>query len=244
MSVITNIETLDDLPQPIPTVLSGGPVYLSYPTRCLNCDSFVRLVGEHRRHGNWFCPVCTAYWEYDKLDKPIPWEKRGWKVQSVAEVLVDSSPLSQFVELPQGYDGLLAGESGPRSSSLLAGPAMPWGDPVTANYPMDFVTSFLVPNVGYRIRRKRKYLLSVAEDGTRTGRTKGPLSWGFDLVYTDRSLAEFNTCLSFFEAQAHASPFNFTDPLRGTNHILYFDSEVEADAESFDTVSWGVTLTE
>lgn len=220
-----------------PTIanLLKNPVFLSYPTACPECGTNVRLVGEHKLHGNWYCPKCMAYWPYDTLTEPIAWEKKAWKVQSSSEVLLDNSPMAQYNPVP-----LNAGvvEEGPQlMGSILL------GDPLPV-FPQNLTTGFLVPSFGYKQKRKRRYLLAVAEDGTRTGRVKGPFTWAFDLVWKNRSLEEYNTLLAFWETQGYAGQFVFQDAIRNSLHNVYFDSEIEAEASSFDVIDFNVSITE
>jgi hypothetical protein len=236
---VTTVHTLHDLDPVIENLVRTGFVYLSYPTACPNCDNFVRLIGERKKNGSWYCPVCTGYWEYSKLDKQIPWEKAAWKVQTPSEVIVDRSPLSQFVTFGQDPTGFMAQFGG-----MVPRTARPWGDPVANTFPHDLASGFLTPSFGYRIKRKRRYLLAIAEDGTRTGRVKGGLSWGFDLVFKNRQKDEYDTLVAFWDTMGLWTPFNYTDTIKGTSHVCYFDSEVEAEASSFDALDFNVTISE
>jgi hypothetical protein len=102
----------------------------------------------------------------------------------------------------------------------------------------------LIPNYSYKLKRKRRRLLAVMEDGSRTGRVKGPDSWVFELVFTNRPLADFNTLVSFVDATGDATSFTYNDPLRGTSHTCYFDSDVEGEAKSFDNFDFSVLISE
>jgi hypothetical protein len=228
---------MNDL-NPIIANLIKNPVFLSHPTVCTVCGSNVRLVGEHKLHGNWYCPVCAAYWPYDTLVEPIKWEKRGWRVKEVSEVILDNSPMSQFNTLPVSMsqrrplgDAMIIGEGEDNIESGIV-------------FPQNITTGFLVPSYGYKLKRKRRYLLAVAEDGTRTGRVKGGFTWAFDLVWKNRTLTEYNTLLAFWEAQGYASAFTYVDAIRGSSHACYFDSEIEAEASSFDVIDFSCTITE
>lgn len=106
-------------------------------------------------------------------------------------------------------------------------------------------TSFpLVPNYSYKLSRKRRRLLAVMEDGSRTGRIKGPNSWVFELSFTNRPLSDYNTLLSFIDLVGDATPFYYVDGVRGTEHICYIDSDVEAEAKSFDNFDFSILITE
>lgn len=120
----------------------------------------------------------------------------------------------------------------------------PLGDPPEENFPMDLETSFLVPSYSSAIHRRVKTLVEVTEDYTRTGRLKNLGQFAFDLKFNQKTLDEYETLLAFWETQRYHLPFNYTDPFRNTSHICYFDSEVEAEPESFDLISFSVRITE
>lgn len=126
-------------------------------------------------------------------------------------------------------------------------PSVLMGEPLGApnvDFPMNLDTDFLVPSYGSKSRRKRNVLLGQAIDFTRYGRIKSGSIWQFDLTFNERSRLEFETLLSFSAAQGYHLPFNYINPFRNTVHICYFDSEVEGDEVSFDTVNFTVRLSE
>lgn len=112
------------------------------------------------------------------------------------------------------------------------------------DFPMDLATGFLVPSYTHKIRRKRNILLATAIDFTRYGRIKSGTIWQYDLQFNERDLSEFETLASFVDTQGYHLPFNYTDPVRGTSHVMYFDSDVEGEAEPVNTISFGVRITE
>lgn len=234
---------------PVVANLIDAQVYLSYPTRCPNCDGFVRLVGEHKLNGNWYCPLCSAYWAYSELEESIPWEKRFWSVQNQSELILDKSPMSSFQPKLPVITGVLFPETFGSSTPFEGKTPTPlggilFGDTPAPNFPMNIVTGFLVPSYGYRIRRERKYLLAIAEDGTRTGRVKGGMKWGFELVFKNRPKTEMDTLIGFWETQGFWTAFDYTDPFKETEHLCYFDSKVEIEVISFDTADFSVTIVE
>jgi ribosomal protein L37AE/L43A len=242
MIEVTEVNTLHDLDPVIENLVKTGFVYLSYPTACPNCDNFVRLIGERKKNGSWFCPVCTAYWEYNKLEQQIPWEKAAWKVQTPSEIIIDRSPMSQFVPFGQNPTGFMQQFGGMTPRGAVSFDPTPIA--LAEEFPQNLETGFLTPSFGYRIKRKRRYLLAIAEDGTRTGRVKGGLSWGFDLVFKNRQKDEYDTLVAFWDLMGLWTPFQYTDPIKHTVHTCYFDSEVEAEASSFDALDFNVTITE
>jgi hypothetical protein len=226
----------DTLNPVITNLLKTGQVFLSFPVSCPECQTNVRLIGEHKTHGNWYCPNCVSYWPYDTLTEKIPWEKRAWKVQSLEEILVNNSPMSTF-SVPKSAGVLTVPKNG------LRGSLAPLGDPLPV-FPQNLTTGFLVPSYGYKLKRKRRYLLAVAEDGTRTGRTKGAFTWGFDLVFKNRTKDEYDTLLAFWELRGYAGAFTYVDAMRNSTHTTYFDSEIEAEGSSFDALDFSVQITE
>lgn len=228
---------------PIIINLLKNPVFLSYATVCPECGTNVRLVGEHKPHGNWYCPKCMAYWPYDTLTKSIRWEKKAWRVQNPSEVLLDNSPMAQYNPVPVN-EGVIAQPRGAVRSGAseidLGGGGVLLEEP----FPQNLDTGFLVPSYGYKLNRKRRYLLAVAEDGTRTGRIKGPSTWSFDLVWKNRSREEYETLLAFWELKGYANVFSYRDAIRQSDHLCYFDSEIEAEASSFDVLDFSCTITE
>jgi len=110
-------------------------------------------------------------------------------------------------------------------------------------YPHDLVTGALVPNYGTKPKVQQKVLLAVAEDGTRTGRIKSGRIFGFELVYKARPKAEYMTLLAFTGTQGFHLPFNYYDKWRDEWFVLYFDSEIEGEYSSFDSIDFSISVT-
>ena len=191
-------------------------VRLSATGECPNCHKTTQLVGETRLNGNWICPWCYTYFPY-KDNPDIPVEVPFIKITN------------EFQQVPVGA---------------------PLGDPPAATFPMvtnpaDPNNGFLVPSYSYKFKRKRRVLLAEMDDFTRTGRIKSGSIWQFDLVWNNRSVAEYEALVEFLDQQGYHLPFNYTDQVRGSNHICYFDSDVsEFSTESFDEGSFSVRITE
>lgn len=102
----------------------------------------------------------------------------------------------------------------------------------------------LTPDFSYKIKRHRRVLLAVAEDGTPTGRFKGPIRWSFEFVFRNRTVDEYETLRTFWETQGYHIPFDYTDPILGVTVSLRFDSEIECTGSSFNTLDFNVNATE
>lgn len=120
----------------------------------------------------------------------------------------------------------------------------PLGVNATVEFPMNLNTGFLVPSFSYKIRRKRNVLLAQAIDFTRYGRMKSGAIWQYDLVFNNREISEFEVLISFADTQGFHIPFIYRDPLRGSTHNCYFDSEVEGDPSSFNEINFSVRISE
>lgn len=110
-------------------------------------------------------------------------------------------------------------------------------------FPHDLLTGFLVPNYGTKPKLNRKFLLAVAEDGTRTGRIKGGETWTFDLVFKNRTRTQYLTLRSFWNTMGYATEFAYYDKLLNIWFTLAFDSGIDAEYVSFDSVDFTVTVT-
>jgi hypothetical protein len=183
-------------------------VRLTAPVTCLNCGKTVKMVGETKKNGNWWCGYCF---------NTVPFEESAWPVAV------------PFTKLGAKLEPETQGQ--------------PLGLPA-ANFPMNIETGFLVPSYGSRTSRKQNLLLSVANDFTRFGRIKSGSIWQFDLTWNGRASSEYEVLLAFADSQGFHLPFNYTDPVRQTSHILYFDSDILMEPESFDTLNFSVKLTE
>lgn len=110
-------------------------------------------------------------------------------------------------------------------------------------YPHDLVTGFLVPNYGTKPKVSQKFLLAVAEDGTRTGRIKSGQTWTFDLVYKNRPATEYLTLLSFWTTMGYATQFAYYDKLLNQWYTLAFDSSIEGEYVSYNLIDFTITVT-
>jgi len=110
-------------------------------------------------------------------------------------------------------------------------------------FPHDLVTGFLVPNFGTKPKARQKVLLAVTEDGTRTGRVKSGTIYGFELVYKARPKAEYDALMEFWLVQSYMNYFNYYDKWQDRWYTLCFDSEIEAEYSSFDSIDFSVTVT-
>lgn len=110
-------------------------------------------------------------------------------------------------------------------------------------FPHDLVTGFLVPNFGTKPKVRQKILLAVTEDGTRTGRVKSAPVFSFDLVYKARRKAEYDTIMTFWLERGYFKYFNYYDKWQDRWYTLCFDSEVEGEYSSFDSIDFTVTVT-
>ncbi len=110
------------------------------------------------------------------------------------------------------------------------------------SYPHNLVTGFLVPSYGTKPKVHQRVLLAVAEDGTRTGRIKSGIQYGFDLVYKNRSTSEYATLMSFWQTMGLHLPFNYYDKLQNVWFTLYFDSEIEGEYLSFALIDFSVAV--
>ena len=109
-------------------------------------------------------------------------------------------------------------------------------------FPHDLLTGYLVPNYGTKPKVFQKFLLAVAEDGTRTGRIKSGQQWSFDLVFKNRPRAEFLALWSFWSTMGHATEFAFYDKLLNVWYIMAFDSAIEGEYVSFDLIDFTITV--
>lgn len=98
---------------------------------------------------------------------------------------------------------------------------------------------------GTKPRPKRRQLLVTLEDGKRTGRVKSPTIWTYELVFTRRTIAEYETLVQFWDTMGYSTPFTYVDPIRQTTHTVYFDGELESNGyTSFNDIDFNVTVTE
>ncbi len=88
------------------------------------------------------------------------------------------------------------------------------------------------PSLNQTVEYKKKVIVSEAEDGTITGRQKTPTGkypLAAELLFRTRPLAEFEAMLSFFNSHHPGTPVIFDDLIRGTRHVVYFDSDVKGE---------------
>jgi hypothetical protein len=102
----------------------------------------------------------------------------------------------------------------------------------------------LEPDYTYKVHRQRRILLAIAEDGTPTGRFKGPIRWSFELVFRNRTVDEYESLRTFWETQGYHIPFTYTDPILGVTVTCRFDSEISMSGSSFNTLDFDCTITE
>jgi hypothetical protein len=178
------------------------------------------------------CPNCERTTKFvgetrDNGNWICPWCYSVFPIKNTAEIITEVP----FVKL---------------TDQLINQPlAAPLGDPPSATFPMNTTTGFLVPSYSYKFRRKRRILLAEMDDFTRAGRIKSGSIWQFDLVWSDRSVAEYEALVEFIDVQGYHLPFNYTDVIRGSNHVCFFDSDAsEFDTQSFDDGNFSVRITE
>lgn len=109
-------------------------------------------------------------------------------------------------------------------------------------FPHDLLTGYLVPSYGTKMKVNQKFLLAVAEDGTRTGRIKSGQLWSTDLTFKKRTRGEYLALWSFWSTMGYATEFAYYDKLLNVWYIMAFDSNIEAEYVSFDEVEFTVTL--
>lgn len=109
-------------------------------------------------------------------------------------------------------------------------------------FPHDLVTGFLVPNYGTKMKVNQKFLLAVAEDGTRTGRIKSGQFWTTDLTFKSRPLAQYLSLWNFWSTVGFATEFAYYDKILNVWYIMAFDSDIEAEYVSFNLIDFNVTL--
>lgn len=88
------------------------------------------------------------------------------------------------------------------------------------------------PTLNVTTEYGKKVVVSEAEDGTITGRSKTPKGQTplrGELTFRNRQLTEFTAMRTFFDEHHPGTPVIYDDLVRSTRHIVYFDSDLRAE---------------
>jgi hypothetical protein len=106
---------------------------------------------------------------------------------------------------------------------------------------------FTDPAAPYKWERRKTVLVSVAEDRSRTARQKDKdgLSFeAFEVTFKNKDATEIATALDFFDRTGFGKRFIFEDKLRNVRKIVYFDSNINVDADASCAVDFSFRIVE
>jgi hypothetical protein len=112
--------------------------------------------------------------------------------------------------------------------------------PVLDAFPFD-------PTAVIKWERRKTVLVSTAEDRTRASRIKDKDGLSFDaweLTFSNKTVAELETALAFFDTHYPGVSFIFDDKLRNKRKVVYFDSNIAVEAGSGCDVDFSFRVVE